>query len=333
MKIRGWVLVFPALVCFAENLVQIDSRADGRRYVLDLDRSELMHSMVATGGQAVQSVPAWLIPYAGAIPVNQTAPPRPGQRPPDSFWAEYRAGGTPAQLAAHYRRVLLGQGWKVNRASPEFVQGSGGGALASIYFKPDAGFVTVSITYSKQYGMTLDKSRFEPAGYDDESGYLSIRDVQTGQTYAIDRAGIRKHDLYWAEQTQIAMRMPKWFRPYPDSTVSLRLGPRKERAYGGTPELVWGFRTRGKMEEICGYYRDLFVSQGLRIETDCRSGVVEAVTADQTEVYRASVRPGMYLSSSSLPSNGNFAEYTPMKVFHGLSGMLTYRRQAPRAVR
>jgi len=193
----------------AENLIEVVSKVDGRTYLIDTDSRAIRSKLYSVSGvkASVPSVPEWLLPFAGATPMNVSRAAINGE----SIQADFRAGGTMRQVADYYDQLLRSRRFRtVNRHDrlplQITIQADNGAERVALRFSEQNGSVQLHLSYhvvrQGVIGGAVPRMKMAPLSYDDTNGILYLRDAVSGQDFYLRKRTIVNEDYNRLEEHQ-----------------------------------------------------------------------------------------------------------------------------------
>lgn len=206
----------------AENFISVD--VQGHQLVIDTDSDAVQKNLKPANPQAGQvKLPAWLYPYAGAVPVRGNYDVRTGISS-----ATFAGGGTVDQSVAYYAQLLASQrfatGAPMGQPNSKIVSGKNASGTVSVMvgvpFRNPQGGVEITTTFAPSETAS-SKKHFEAAWYDDSRGLLCLRDKSTGEEYYLELRGIAEANLNrpGGVKAEGAVK-PAWLPVYPNGHVA-----------------------------------------------------------------------------------------------------------------
>jgi hypothetical protein len=251
-----WVLL-SASSAAATNLIEIESKTDGRTYLIDVDSLAIRNKLYSVAGvnTSVPSVPAWLLPYAGATPSKVFRSAINGE----TIQADFQTGGTIRQVADYYDQVLRAHQLEIKLRNDKFpgqisIQANNGTEKVAIRVSERNGAVQLHVTYGLQrqgvIGGAVPKMQLKATAYDDANGVLRLRDQSSGQEFYLRKRTIVNEDYNRLEEHQRTLHhFPDWLVLYPGATVRKPVHP-CPRKLGEPPALCASLATSASESDL-----------------------------------------------------------------------------------
>ena len=196
---RAILCLVVATIAAAENLIQVESKSDGRTYLIDVDAFPIRQKMYPVKAQTSNGaeLPAWLLPYAGAAPSKVFRSDVNGK----SVSAEFQTGGTINQIADYYDRLLRSQRFSMKLRSANIpgqitIMSDNGTEHAHIRVSAAATGVNLNIDYGiSRQGVTggaVQKMQLGATSWDDVNGILNLHDPVSAQDFYLRKANHRQ---------------------------------------------------------------------------------------------------------------------------------------------
>jgi hypothetical protein len=273
MQIRWLGLTISLLIssaASAENFIKVEM--GGRTFVLDTDSDAVRKNLKAANAQAGQQhLPAWLAPYAGAVPVRSNYNAETG-----TSSATFQGGGDTAQVANYYYQLLQSKGFTssapMGQGKNLIVSGKNASGVISVMvnvpFRGSPGMVDIIATYAPAETKS-NRKHFEAAWFDDKSNVLCLRDVASGEEYYLDQQGILEGNLNrpGAVVSKGAV-MPAWLPVYPNANRV-----KVTAMWGFDPTVT--FQTHGSIQTVYDFYKTAVTNAGAKV---IESGLVRSGT-------------------------------------------------------
>ncbi len=301
----GWASI---AALHAENFVSVE--AQGHHLVIDTDSDAVQRNLKPANPQPGQSkLPAWLYPYAGAVPLRAEYDVNSRMSS-----ATFAGGGTVDQSVAYYAQLLASQGFVTSAplGSPtsKIISGKNATGLVSVMVgippRTPEGAVQMTVTF-KPSGTQAPKRHFVAAWYDDARGLLCLRDTGTADEYYLEIRSIAEANLNrpGAVKSEGA-KMPAWLPVYPNARAS-------ELKMLWTFEPTATFGTRDSIRAVYEYYLAAVKNAGARVVENgiTRSGnppqdfsaqIVAQLGDDVVDIRSGEILGGMNWSVATDPN-------------------------------
>jgi hypothetical protein len=279
MPITIVLVLVCGLVLHGASLVRIDSQADGRSYVVDLDRDAVRNALQVAGTGA-SGIPDWLVPYPGAIPLDAVGAGT-GSNGSTQYSVRFAIGDNREQTVAYYAHLLRSRGFELSGGGTGLRARNGNAVVYITTFPGSPRFgkpPNVSVTYQPVGAERAQRSALTGAGFDDASGVLHVRDRVTGQMFYLYRAAIQQNDLLPNEQAQKNMTLPAWLKLPEEIWGAGPPTPPGDRKYGDRPTLEVKFSTEMTDDRVCALVGQSLAKAGLQLVRACHP--LEAITPD-----------------------------------------------------
>src|SRR5688572_20971830 len=265
------------LVQAPTTLIRVDSRAQGRTFLVDTARPEIRKELrdVAAPPSA-GPLPSWLPPYPGTTLTRTQA------SPPDFGYAGYSSAALPDVVLAHYEAAMRGANITMTYTYRQ--PGRGGSIHAesathqgAVSVSPGVGPTDISVNWRAKSITTPTfgaSTRFEAVWFDDSKGILRLRDTTTREEYELSMSAMLRYAKSDYLDASARADFPAWLAFYPGAKVIVAAGPpqnwRPERAsdmrsYNIEMEVV------ASLADIAAFYRDVMARNGLTIENETQS--------------------------------------------------------------
>jgi hypothetical protein len=247
-------------VLLATNYISLKS--GGQSFVLDTDSDAVQKNLKPANPQAGEvKLPAWLYPFAGAVPLRANYDVRSGISS-----ATFAGGGTVEQSVAYYAQLLASKGFATGTplGSPTSKIVSGKNAygtvsvMVGVPFRNPQGGVEITTTYAPSETKS-PKKHFETVWYDDARALLCLRNTATGEEYYLDGRGIAEANLNRpGAVASTAAAMPSWLPVYPN-------------AHKANVKVIWLFEptvtflTRDSIRTVYEFYLAAVKNAGARV--------------------------------------------------------------------
>jgi len=260
--------VFLALCAWpaaAEHYLRID--ADGQRYTLDTDKTAVRRAMHPVSlEKAAARLPAWLFPSPGAVPSQAHYDVADGIAA-----ATFPCAGSEAEVAVYYTQVLRNHRYAVSSLPAgrggEQITGSTSYAVITVTVIPDErnGGANARATYApRQAPANLN---FQALWYDDSTGVLRLREVNTGDEYEMEKRAILECNLNRpGGVASTGAGMPGWLPVYPGAISS----PKGRVSWLIDPTAE--FLTRDPVRQVYNFYLEAVRSAGAHITESGMAG-------------------------------------------------------------
>jgi len=264
-----FLLLVSASSAAAANLIHVESKVDGRTYLIDVDSLAIRNKLYSVAGvnTSVSTVPAWLLPYAGAAPTKVFRSAINGE----TIMADFQTGGTMRQVADYYDQLLRSRQFQIKNRSDKFagqisVQADNGTESAAIRVSEQNGAVQLHVTYGIRrqgvIGGAVPKMQLVASTYDDTNGILYLRDQLSGKDFYLRKRAIVNEDYNQLEEHQLTLRQfPDWLVLYPGATVRRPVHP-CPRKLGEPPALCASLETTAHPNQIWEFYEDAVKHEG-----------------------------------------------------------------------
>jgi hypothetical protein len=312
-----FLLALVAAAAYGEEYLRVDSPGDGRSYTIDTDQTSVRRALKpVTSAGAASKLPAWLYPGPGIEPFDVHYDPGSG-----IAQANFRCGGTAADVAAYYSQTLRSQGLRVSTVQIQnsrgvHVSGSNDRIAAGVRVEPQRDAVLVHVTYTPREAP--GGQHFEAVWYDDRTGILRLRDTSTGDEYEMTKRAIQENNLNrvgGVESDDSAI--PAWLVVYPGARASPP--GRINWMFKPTAE----FTTNATIRQVYDYYKAALQAAGATITAssfvksgtpsrDFSARLVAQKDEDQVEIHIGEVvQFGAFPPSKSAgPPTGIGIRYT-----------------------
>jgi hypothetical protein len=282
----------------ASAVIRVDSRAQGRTFYVDTDRSEIRRALRdVSAPPPAGSLPAWLTPFPGAAPFGHRGP----NDPIDFGVATYTTAAPPDVVFAHYESQLGAAGVTITYINR---QPGRGGAIhaedstrtAVVSVSPGTGPTDISVNWRPKVirPVALARTaRLVAVWYDDERQILRLRDPATGKEYELGMATMLGYARSQPLEPSARADFPPWLAFYPGAKVVVTGAPPS----GWQPQKFTDMRsyniemeTTASVAEVAAFYRETMARNGLTIASETqsqdRSFALEARSADRMhQVY------------------------------------------------
>ena len=179
------------------TVVRVDSRSQGRTFLVDTARAEIRKELREVGAPSPAGpLPAWLPPYPGAAAIRTQA-----GSPPDFGYAGYSSAAMPDVVLAHYEAAMRGA--NINITYTYRQPGRGGSIHAesathqgAVSVSPGPGPTDISVNWRAKTVTTpafAASTRFVAVWYDDSKGVLRLRDTTSGREYDLSMSAMLRY--------------------------------------------------------------------------------------------------------------------------------------------
>lgn len=273
-----FALALMVLVQSETTVMRVDSRSQGRTFLVDTARSEIRKELREVGAPSPAGpLPAWLPPYPGAAAVRTQA-----GSPPDFGYAGYTSAVSPDVVLAHYEAAMRSANITITYTYRQ--PGRGGSIHAesathqgAVSVSPGPGPTDISVNWRAKTVTTptfATNTRFAAVWYDDSKGVLRLRDTASGKEYDLSMSAMLRYAKSDYLDASARADYPAWLAFYPGAKVIVAAGPpanwRPERAsdlrsYNIEMEVV------APVADIAAFYRQVMAQNGLIIENETQS--------------------------------------------------------------
>jgi hypothetical protein len=283
----------------SSTVIRVDSRSQGRTFMVDTGRAEIRKSLRdVSAPPPAGGLPSWLPPYPGAKIVRS-----PDANGPQGFgYIGYTTSAPPDVVFGHYESAIRStSGLTITYT---YRQAGRGGAIhvensthtAVVSASPGAGPTDISINWRPKKIEPVPlaaNARLEAVWYDDRIQILRLRDSATGKEYDLGMANMLSYVRSSALDPSARADYPAWLVAFPGSRLIVAAGPPADwRPQKASDMRSFNFEMEAvaSVDEVAAFYRDVMARNGLTIVTESgaqtTSYAMEARNRDRThQVY------------------------------------------------
>ena len=252
-----------AVAADGQNYVRVES--GGQSYVVDADSDAVRKNLKPANPQAgAVHFPAWLNPYAAAVPKRTNYDVRTGISS-----AYFDSGGTVDQVIGYYSELFRSRGFTSGRPmgqASRIVSGKNASGTVSAIVSVVRGVTQIQVTFAPTRASS-GRKHFKTAWYDDARGLLCLEETSTGEQYYLDKRGILEANLNRPGGVRSeGAAMPSWVPVYSGARRA-----KVQMAFNPTITFV----VRAPIRTVYNWYIEAVKNAGARI---VESGIMRSGT-------------------------------------------------------